>query len=83
MVLLFFSGLFVAVGLIPCLGWVNWTSVPLSALTAFAGLIGLFSDRDPVTLRMRGVPAHVLAIAFGSLLTLVGAVRCALGLGVI
>ena len=81
LILVFFSGLFVSVGLIPCLGWVNWTAVPISAITAVVGLIGLCSDRDPVTSSMRGVPAHALALTLGSLLTIVGIVRCALGLG--
>jgi hypothetical protein len=80
-VLLFFSGLFVTVGLIPCLGWINWTAIPLAALTAMVGLVGLFSDRDPDTLRMRGVAAHLAALVLGSLLTLIGIVRCAIGLG--
>lgn len=83
LVLLFFSGFFVSVGLIPCLGWVNWTAIPLAALTAVVGLVGLASDRDPDTLRMRGVAAHVAALAIGSFLTLVAIVRCALGLGVV
>ncbi len=83
LVLLFFSGFFVTVGLIPCLGWLNWVGIPVSALTALIGLIGLCSDRDPVTLCMRGVVAHILALAMGSLLTLIAIIRCALGLGVL
>lgn len=82
-VLLFFSGLFVTVGLIPCFGWVNWTAIPMAALTTLVGLVGLFSDRDPDTLRMRGVAAHLAAMFLGSLLTLVAIVRCALGLGMV
>lgn len=75
------SGFFVFVGLIPCLGWVNWAAIPLCALAVTSGLVGLFTDRDPVTHRMRGVLAHGFAIGVGSLLVLVGIVRCAIGLG--
>lgn len=81
--LLFFSGLFVTAGLIPCLGAINWTAVPLAGLTVVSGLVGLATDRDPTTQRMRGVLAHLLAIGLGSLLALIGFVRCLLGLGVV
>jgi hypothetical protein len=83
LVLLFSSFVFVGVGLVPCLGFVNWTAVPLAALTSMAGMIGLFTDRDPDTLRMRGVAAHVAALVLGSVLTLVGMLRCILGFGIL
>lgn len=82
-VLTFFSGFFVTIGLIPCLGWVNWIAIPLSSLTVTSGLVGLFTDRDPQTQRARGVLPHAFAIAMGSLLTLVSVLRCALGFGIL
>jgi hypothetical protein len=82
-VLTCFSGFFVFVGLIPCLGWVNWVAIPMSALCVTSGLVGLFTDRDPASQRMRGVVAHLFAMGLGSLLVLIAVVRCALGLGVV
>jgi hypothetical protein len=82
-VLTCFSGFLVFVGLIPCFGWVNWTAIPLCALAVTSGLVGLFTDRDPVTQRMRGVLAHAFAIGTGGLLILVAIVRCAIGLGTV
>jgi hypothetical protein len=82
-VLMCFSAFFVFIGLIPCLGWVNWFAIPLSALCVTAGLVGLFTDREPETNRMRGVLAHALAVGFGGLLVLVAVIRCAIGLGTI
>ena len=72
LVLVFFSFWFVGAGLVPCFGWINWVAVPLSLLTAMSGMIGLFTDRDPDTLRMRGVAAHALALILGSILALLG-----------
>jgi len=83
LVLLCFSTLYVVVGLVPCFGWVNWFGVPLSMLTALSGLLGLCTDRDPVTREMRGVAIHVAALLLGGILTLVAVVRCALGLGMV
>lgn len=82
-VLTFFSGFLVFVGLIPCFGALNWVAIPLCGLTVVSGLVGLFVDRHPVTQRMRGVLAHAFAIGTGSLLVLVAIVRCAIGLGVL
>lgn len=83
LVLTFFSGLFVTVGLVPCLGWVNWIAIPLAALSMTCGIVGLFTDRDPATGVTRGVPAHALAVSLGSLMVLVSVLRCALGGGVL
>jgi hypothetical protein len=82
LVLLFFSGLGVTIGLIPCLGWLNWTAVPLSASTALVGLVGLATDRDEHG-RHRGVPFHLAALVGGMVLVAVGALRCFLGCGVV
>lgn len=82
LLLLLSSGL-VAIGLIPCFGWLNWLAAPLCAVPMLGGLLGLLVDRDAETGRARNVAGYVMAIGLGGLLAMVSAVRCAIGGGVI
>ena len=70
-------------GFVPCLGWLNWLAVPLSALAALLGALGLLIDRDPDTDRVRDPNTYVAALIGGVVLAGVGAIRCFLGGGVV
>ena len=69
------------IGLVPCLGWVNWVGVPLAVSTALVGLAGLAFDREPETRRPIGGLARVLGLVAGILMAVLGSLRCLMGGG--
>ena len=81
--LLTLSVLFTLVGIVPCLGCLNYVGIPLSLVTAVVGVVGLASDRDPQTNEPRDRGLHLLAVVGGIVLMAIGMVRLSLGAGVL
>ena len=69
-------------GLVPCLGCLNWLAVPLSVACAAVAAIGLATDRT-ATGRPEGQATYGLGLAVGALMIGVGCLRCFLGGGVL
>jgi len=70
-----------ALGLPCCLGWINWLAVPISLTCAIVGIVGLATDKDPVTREVRDANVHLAAVITGVVLTALGSLRCLLGGG--
>ena len=68
------------VGLLPCLGMVNWFVVPLCLGTIALGGAGLWLDRDAEGHLRRPGP-YLAAIGTGGLLAALASVRLLLGFG--
>ena len=83
LVLFILSAILTLCGLPCCLGCLNWIAVPLSLMTAVVGLVGLITDRDPVTKRSRDVGIHLLALIGGLVLVMIGSFRCCVGGGLV
>lgn len=83
MVLLTLGILLTLAGLVPCLGWLNWFGVPICSATAIMGIIGLATDKDPVTGVNESQALYVCALVFGLVLGVVGAIRCSAGAGLL
>jgi hypothetical protein len=70
-----------AAGLPCCLGCINYVAVPISLATLVVGLVGLGTDKDPVTGQARDLNLHLAAVIVGVLCAAIGTVRCAAGGG--
>ena len=81
--LLFLSAVLTLFGLVPCLGWLNWVTIPLCFVTVVVGVMGLASDKDPQTGQARGRGAHLLAVIFGLVLGAVATLRWLIGAGIL
>jgi len=75
------AALSTAAGLPCCLGCFNYFAVPISLATTVVGLIGLATDKDPVTGHIRDQKLHVAAVIVGVLCAVIGTIRCAAGGG--
>lgn len=80
-VMIVLSVLSTAAGLPCCLGCLNYVAVPLSLATAVVGLIGLATDKHPVTGQINDQRLHLAAVIVGVLCAAIGTVRCGLGGG--
>lgn len=78
-VFLILSASFTLMGLIPCLGFLNWLGIPCSAACALLGLIGTTSKETPE----KDKQVHLAALIIGVCLIGIGAIRCLLGGGVV
>ncbi len=67
-------------GLLPCLGALNWLVVPLCLGTVCLGAAGLWSDRNAQGLQHRPGP-YLAAITGGTLLASLSSLRLILGFG--
>lgn len=83
LVLLLVSGFLTVCGLPCCLGCLQWFAVPLSLVTALIGLVGVLTDKDPITKQPRGLPIHLAALIGGIVLVVVGSIRCCVGGGIV
>jgi len=70
-----------AAGLPCCCGCLNWLAVPLSLATIVVGLIGLATDKDPATGRVRELRLHLAAVIIGIVCAAIGTARCGAGGG--
>ena len=68
------------IGMMPCLGWVNWLGTPIPGIALLSGILGLIVDRDEDG-RSRNVTVHVAALIIVLLGGGLGALRCGLGGG--
>lgn len=82
-VLLVLGPLGVGAGLIPCLGWVNWMAVPLSAAAATLGIVGVTRKEKNADGTTPDGTLYTAAIIVGAICVLVGTIRCILGAGVL
>jgi hypothetical protein len=70
-------------GLFPCLGWMNWGGVPLNAIVAIVGIIGLAAGPKDARGQAVGFGIHLTAIIVGAVGVLGGSLRCFLGSGML
>jgi hypothetical protein len=82
-VLLVMSIVFTMGGLIPCLGWINWFGVPAAGATAILGIIGLATEKDPITGKPDSLALYICALIFGLMMATVGFLRCSAGGGLV
>jgi len=71
----------ILLGLIPCLGWLNWFAVPFCIVPFTLGVIGLLTDKDPATGLNRASGVYVACVIAGVAGAAIGGVRCMLGGG--
>lgn len=71
----------VAIGMLPCLGWVQWFGSFAAAAAIIVGLLGLLFDRDELGMPQSRV-IHILALVVGLLGGGLGALRCLGGGGI-
>ena len=81
MLLMVLAGMTTGVGLVPCLGWMNWFAVPLSLACATVGVVGLVQDRENAGGPQRNVTLHTTALVVGVVLASVGSLRFLVGGG--
>ena len=81
-VLIALAGTATFVGLFPCLGWINWFSIPLAFACAIVGTVGLATDKDTYG-APRGVSMHTAAVVIGTILCVVAFIRWCLGGGLL
>lgn len=64
------------VGLIPCLGWINWFNIPFGFITFILSIVGVATANLPTTRNKA-----VIGLVFGILAWLIGSVRLSIGIG--
>ena len=71
-----------ALGLFPCLGWLNWVGVPVNGLAALVGLLGLnMGPKKPDGTRAyQGY--YIAAVGVGAIGLIGGTLRCLSGGGI-
>ncbi|MDH5491618.1 MAG: hypothetical protein OEY14_06675 [Myxococcales bacterium] len=70
-------------GLIPCLGWVNWFSIPMNVGAIIAGILGLVSGPKDISGRAMHQGLHLAALIVGVVGAIGGFLRCILGGGIL
>ena len=70
-------------GLVPCLGWVNWIGVPTAGAAAILGIIGLSTQKNPLTGQPDNQALYICALVLGVVMAGMGMVRCYMGGGVL
>lgn len=68
----------VVVGMLPCMGWVQWFAALAAAVAIVVGVLGLLMDRES-----GHAAAHWIAIIAGVLGGGIGGLRCLLGGGLL
>ena len=81
-VLLVLGPVGVGAGIIPCLGWVNWMAVPLSAAAVALGIVGLTRKEKKADGTTPDGGLYLAAIIVGSLCIVIGTIRCLMGGGI-
>ncbi len=62
-------------GLIPCLGWVNWVNIPFATVGVIIGIVALSqagAERRPLGPAILGLVLSVTAVVFGVIRLLLG-----------
>lgn len=65
------------VGLIPCLGWLNWLAIPLGGISAVISLISLITESNSPTRNNA-----VIGLVMGLIAACIGTVRLLMGGGI-
>jgi hypothetical protein len=81
LILMCLGGAFFLLGLLPCLGWLNWFGVPLNAAAALVGILGLASGPKGLDGSRPYQGYYVAALIVGMIGLIGGALRCILGAG--
>ena len=82
-VLLIIGPILSAIGLVPCLGIVNWLAIPTNVALGVVGTLGLTIGPKGPDGRAADFPIHLAAVIVGSLLAIASIVRCTLGSGIV
>jgi hypothetical protein len=69
------------IGMIPCLGILNWIAIPTNVALAIVGILGLTIGPKMADGKAADFPIHVAAIIIGVLLAIASIVRCTMGGG--
>ena len=70
-----------AIGMIPCLGLLNWLAIPTNVALAIVGALGLTIGPKLADGKAADFSLHVAAVVVGILLALASVVRCLIGGG--
>ena len=73
----------ILLGLIPCLGCLNWVAVPFCLVPFTLGVIGLLTDKDPATGLNRASGVYLACVIAGVAGAAIGLLRCILGGGAV
>jgi hypothetical protein len=68
-------------GLLPCMGWMNWFGVPLNGAAALVGLLGLVSGPKLPSGVQPFQGYYIAALLVGIVGFLGGTLRCIAGMG--
>jgi putative exporter of polyketide antibiotics len=66
-------------GLVPCLGLLNWGAVPFNFIVVILAIIGLAGGPKKLDGSRAHLPLYVVALCVGLAFVVVSTVRCALG----
>lgn len=82
-VLLVLGPVLSVIGMIPCLGILNWIAIPTNVALAIVGTLGLTIGPKMADGKAADFPIHLAAIIIGILLAIASIVRCTLGSGLV
>jgi hypothetical protein len=81
LILMLLGGALFLLGLLPCLGWLNWFGVPLNGAAALVGILGLASGPKHPDGARAYQGYYVAALIVGMAGFIGGALRCIAGAG--
>lgn len=82
-VLLVLGPVLSVIGMIPCLGILNWIAIPTNVALAIVGTLGLTIGPKLPDGKAADFPIHLSAIIIGILLAIASVVRCTMGSGLV
>ncbi len=82
-VLLILGPVLSVIGMIPCLGILNWLAIPTNVALAIVGTLGLTIGPKMPDGKAADFPIHVAAVVIGVLLAIASVVRCTMGSGLV
>ncbi len=82
-VLLVLGPVLSVIGMIPCLGILNWIAIPTNVALAIVGTLGLTIGPKMPDGKAADFPVHLAAIIIGILLAIASVVRCTMGSGLV
>ena len=83
LILMILGGSLFAMGLFPCMGWLNWFGVPVNVATAVVGIMGLVSGAKNPDGSTAYQGYYVAALIVGGIGFIGGALRCIAGAGIL
>lgn len=82
-VLLILGPVLSVIGMIPCLGILNWIAIPTNVALAIVGTLGLTIGPKMPDGKAADFPIHLAAVIIGILLAIASIVRCTMGSGLV